>query len=101
MNIVQRELEAFLGSPLKIFVDGRWLPSASGKTFETRDPGIGRAIATVAEGDAHDVDLAVKGAWKAFHTSGWATMAANDRAVILHRLADLIDQNRDVIAHNE
>jgi aldehyde dehydrogenase (NAD+) len=55
----------------------------------------------VAEGDAHDIDLAVNAARKAFEKSGWATMPANDRAVILHRLADLIDKHRDTIAQIE
>ncbi|MGH9701550.1 MAG: aldehyde dehydrogenase family protein, partial [Candidatus Acidiferrales bacterium] len=38
---------------------------------------------------------------RAFQKSGWSTMAANDRAVILHRLADLVDRRREILAQIE
>src|SRR5579863_3165415 len=102
MNTVQAEVKNFLSSqPLKMFIGGRWVDSSSGKAFETRDPGDGKVIAKVAEGDARDIDLAVNAARQAFDKSGWATMPANDRAVVLHRLADLIDKHRDIIAQIE
>src|SRR5665213_1560056 len=42
-----------------------------------------------------------KAARAAFRKSGWAEMPANDRAVLLHRLADLIDKHRDILAQIE
>jgi aldehyde dehydrogenase (NAD+) len=87
--------------PLKMYVGGRWTGAVSGKTFETRDPGTGAVLARVAAGDAADVDAAVTAARDAFRRSGWATMPVNDRAVILHRLADLIDQRKDVLVQLE
>jgi acyl-CoA reductase-like NAD-dependent aldehyde dehydrogenase len=102
MNTAQAAVKDFLSpEPLKMFIGGRWVDSSSGNRFETRDPGNGEVIAKVAEGDARDIDLAVKAARQAFAKSGWSTMPANDRAVILHRLADLIDKNRDIIAQIE
>lgn len=102
MNIAQAEAKSFLSSqPLKMFIGGSWIDSSSGKSFETCDPGDAKVIARVAEGDARDIDLAVSAARQAFAKSGWATMPANDRAVILHRLADLIDKHRDIIAQIE
>ncbi len=102
MNGTQVEVESFLSrQPLKMFVGGKWVNSSSGKSFETRDPGAGNVVAKVAEGDARDIDAAVSAARKAFQKSGWATMPANDRAVILHRLADLIDKHRDILSHIE
>ncbi len=87
--------------PLKLFIGGRWVDSRSGETFETLDPGNGTVLARIAAGDAADVELAVADAHAAFRRSGWATMPPNDRAVILHRLADLIDQHQESIAQLE
>jgi len=47
------------------------------------------------------VDLAVDAAHEAFRRSGWATMPPNDRAVLLHRLADLIDRHTEILAQIE
>ncbi len=92
----------FLASqPLKLFIGGEWTNAASGATFETRDPGNGRVLATVAAGDHRDIDRAVNAAAAAFRTSGWATLPPNDRAVYLHRLADLVDKHRDILAQIE
>ncbi|EMS67032.1 Aldehyde dehydrogenase family 2 member C4 [Triticum urartu] len=45
----------------KLFINGAFVDAVSGKTFETRDPRTGDVIASIAEGDKKDVDLAVKG----------------------------------------
>lgn len=96
------EVTKFLSSqPLRLFIGGEWAHSKSGRTFETRDPGTGKVLATVASAEAADVDAAVFAARQAFQKSGWSTMAANDRAVILHRLADLVDKNREILAQIE
>ena len=50
----------------KLLIDGQWRDSVSGKTFETINPATEEVIAQVAEGDAADIDLAVKAARKAF-----------------------------------
>lgn len=102
MDKTQADVNKFLSSqPHKLFIGGKWVEAASGKTFETRDPGEGKVIARVAAGDAKDIDRAVNATREAFRKSGWATMPANDRAVIIHRLADLIDKHRDIIAQIE
>ena len=43
----------------KMLIDGKWVDSASGKTFETLNPATGEVIARVAEGDKADVDKAL------------------------------------------
>ena len=102
MNDPLSAVKQFLSAqPLKLFIGGRWVEAQSGKTFETLDPGEGRVLARVAAGDAADVDAAVAAAQEAFQNSGWATMPVNDRAVILHRLADLITKHQEIIAQIE
>ena len=54
------------------FIGGQWVPAASGKTFETINPATEEVIAEVAEGDAADVDLAVKAAREAFDNGPWS-----------------------------
>ena len=102
MQYPHPEVTKFLSNqPLKMFIGGAWTDAAGGGTFETRDPGDGKVIAKVAAGDKGDVDRAVAAAREAFRKSGWATLPANDRAVILHRLADLVDKNREILAQIE
>jgi len=96
------EVRKFLArSPIKMLIGGKWQESSSGATFTTRDPGSGEVLATIAEGRAEDIDKAVKAAGKAFRETGWATMMASDRAAVLHRLADLVDQHRENLAQLE
>lgn len=102
MTTIHPTLTSFLAEkPLKMFIGGRWVAALDGGTFETRDPGDNRVLATVSAGQAADVDQAVEAAQQAFRKSGWATMPANERAVILHRLADLVDKNREILAQLE
>src|SRR5690349_9588822 len=102
MNSTNPNVSQFLASqPFKLFIGGKWAEAKSGKTFETLDPGEGKVLAKVAAGDAADVDAAVAAAEQAFRKSDWGTMPVNDRAVILHRLADLIDQHQETISQIE
>ena len=70
----------------------------SGKTFETINPATEEVIAQVAEGDAADVDLAVKPPRKAFDRGPWSKMDARDRGRLMHKLADLIEEEHDELA---
>jgi aldehyde dehydrogenase (NAD+) len=81
-----------------LFIGGRWLDSASGKTFPTLNPATGETICQVAEGDKADIDLAVKAARKAFEEGPWPRMSASERGRLLHRLADLIEKNKEELA---
>lgn len=82
----------------KMLIDGQWCDSTSGKTFATINPATEEVIAQVAEGDAADIDLAVKAARRAFDTGPWRTTDARDRGRLLYKLADLIEQNIDELA---
>jgi hypothetical protein len=50
------------GAFKQMLIDGRWVDAASGKRFESRNPATGELLATVAEGDAADIDRAGRGA---------------------------------------
>ena len=85
----------------KMLIDGKWVDSASGRTFETINPATGDVIAHVAEGDAPDIDKATKAARKALEKGPWKKMSARERGACIYRLADLIEQNKDELAKLE
>ena len=85
----------------KLLIDNRWVPSESGKTFATINPSTGEEICQVAEADAPDVDKAVQAARRAFDQGPWRKMRASERGRLLHRLADLIEQNAEQLARLE
>ena len=82
----------------QLLIDGRWRDSVSGKTFETVNPATEEVIAEVAEGDAADIDLAVKAARKAFDSGPWRKTDARDRGRLMNRLADLVEENVEELA---
>jgi aldehyde dehydrogenase (NAD+) len=82
----------------QMLIGGKWVDSASGKTFETINPATAEVICQVAEGDKADIDKAVKAARKAFESGPWPKMAASERGRLLHKLADAIEANIDELA---
>src|SRR5689334_2200175 len=89
-------------SATKLLIDGKWVNSASGKTFPTINPSTGEVITQVAEADAVDVDRAVVAARAAFETGAWRRkMTASQRGAMLNRLADLIEKHADELAQLE
>jgi aldehyde dehydrogenase (NAD+) len=88
-------------SATKLLINGRWIPSESGKTFATVNPSTGEEICQVAEGDAADVEKAVRAARAAFDQGPWRKTTASERGLLLHRLADLIETHSDELARLE
>ncbi|WP_458414771.1 aldehyde dehydrogenase family protein [Schinkia sp. CFF1] len=89
----------FTSKPLKMFIGGQWVDAVSGKRTEIRNPADGRLITTAAEGDQEDVDRAVAAARKAFEEGPWPKMKPNERARLILKLADLIEENAEELAH--
>src|SRR5262249_42640814 len=81
-----------------LFIGGKWLDSASGKTFPAINPATGETICQVAEGDKADIDLAVKAARKALETGPWKKMDAAERGRLLFKLADLVEKEAEDLA---
>ncbi|KPI94744.1 Retinal dehydrogenase 1 [Papilio xuthus] len=86
----------------KLFIDNKWVDAVSGKTFDTYNPHDGSVIATVAEGDEADINLAVAAAKRAFHrNSEWRLMDAAQRWAILDKFADLVQRDTQYLAELE
>ncbi|MGH2843167.1 MAG: 5-carboxymethyl-2-hydroxymuconate semialdehyde dehydrogenase [Solirubrobacteraceae bacterium] len=69
------------------YIDGSFVPSVSGETFESLDPSTNRVLATAASGDAADVDAAVAAARRAFDEGDWTHLKAVERAAVLRAIA--------------
>jgi len=85
----------------KLLINNEWVESTSGKTFPTINPTTGQEICQVAEAGAADVDRAVSAAQAAFNGGPWCRMWAVERSRLLHRLADLIEENAEELARLE
>src|SRR5437763_11197841 len=99
---LQSEVERFVSAPVRrMLIDGKWVEAASGKTFETPNPATGEVLARVAEGDAEDIDRAVRAARRAFDGGKWPATAPAGREALLLRIADLIEKHGEVLAQLE
>jgi aldehyde dehydrogenase (NAD+) len=87
--------------PGRLFIDGEWCDSSSGETTRTINPATEEAITTVAKATREDAERAAAAARGAFDNSGWATLRGSERAKLLQRVADLIEQNSHELAYRE
>ena len=96
------EVASFLkGQPKKLFIAGRWVESAGGKTFATHDPATGDVLAAVAEANAEDVDRAVAAARKSFDRGTWRELPPAERAKVLWKIGDMIEERATELAQLE
>src|SRR5208283_1285821 len=100
-TVTERLRKAAPSFQTKLLIDGKFRDSASGRTFATVNPATEEVIAQVAEGEAADIDLAVKAARKAFDSGPWSKMDARDRGRLMNKLADLIEEHIDELAELE
>ena len=84
--------------PKGMLIDGEWTQAQSGETFETVNPATGSVLASVASGGPADVDRAVTAARRAFEEPSWADMNPHERTLVLLRVADAIEANREELA---
>src|ERR1700693_423977 len=98
---VDRSVEEFTAAPRKLFINGQWADAASGKTFATPNPATGQTLANVAEGDAEDINRAVRAARTAFDDGPWSRMTPSERGRIIWRIGDLILEHAEELAQLE
>ncbi len=98
---IDKRVDDFIATDRQLFIDGKWVDAASGRTFVTPNPATGEALASVAEGDAEDVDRAVRAARRAFEDGPWAHMTPSERGRLIWRIGDLILEHVDELAQLE
>ena len=97
---VPASLRDWLAKPRPMLIDGKWVMAKSGKTFDVQDPATEQKLTTVAEGDAADIDAAVKAARRAL-TGPWGKMTPSARGRMIHKIGDLILEHLDELAQLE
>jgi len=83
-----------------LLIDGRRVPSLSGRYFDSIDPATEELIGRVAEGGAEDIDVAVRSARAAFERN-WGRLPGRDRGRILLAFADQIRAHADELVELE
>jgi len=83
-----------------LFIDGKFVPAASGKTFTSTNPANGEVVCEVAEGDKVDVDKAVKAARACFE-GAWSATPVGERGRLLLRVAKGIQDRMQELANLE
>jgi len=78
----------------KMYINGEWVDSYSGKKIETLNPENNEVWATVPEANEKDVDKAVQSAQKAFQNN-WSSLHPRDRAKYLRLIADQLRANAE------
>ncbi|KYK03927.1 aldehyde dehydrogenase [Micrococcus sp. CH3] len=78
------------------FIGGEWTPPVKGQYFENVTPVTGKVFCEVARGTAEDIDVALDAAWKA--APAWGATSAAERALVLHRIADRMEENLEMLA---
>ena len=78
------------------FIGGEWTPPVKGQYFENVTPVTGKVFCEVARGTAEDIDVALDAAWKA--APAWGATSAAERALVLHRIAERMEENLEMLA---
>lgn len=81
------------------FIGGKWVAPASGEYFDNISPVDGKAFTKAARGNKEDVDKALDAAHAAFKK--WSKTAAAQRSKVLLDIADVIEQNLELLARVE
>ena len=84
-----------------MWINGRWTASKEGKVLPVENPATGDIIDNVVNGTAADVAAAVSAAKEAFADGRWSGKAPRERALVLSRMADIVEQRQKEIARIE
>lgn len=95
------KVKDFLDQVEGFFIDGEYVKSDSGKTFDVVNPATEEVIATLSEAQEEDVDRAVEAARKAFDEGPWTQMEAAERERMIYKFADLLEAHREELAQLE
>jgi betaine-aldehyde dehydrogenase len=85
----------------QLFIDGQWVNASSGETIDVINPANGEVVGRVQSATREDVDRAVAAARRAFDEGTWSGVGYADRAAILWKAADLLEQRTQEIAKVE
>ena len=78
------------------YIGGKWVAPVKGQYFDNISPVTGKPVCQVARGSAEDIELALDAAHKA--KEGWGNASSTERANILMKIAQRMEDNLDMLA---
>ncbi len=84
-----------------LYIAGKWTEAADDGTSQTINPYDATPLDTLAEAGPADVDAAVAAAREAFDDGPWRRSTVTERAALLSKIADLLQRDREQLAHTE
>jgi acyl-CoA reductase-like NAD-dependent aldehyde dehydrogenase len=88
MVVETKDAKATSARVYRLYIAGDWRDSATGETFERRNPANGELVETIAWGDERDAERGIDAAREAFDGGAWSKAPAQTRAVVLRKIAD-------------
>ena len=74
-----------------LYIGGQFVPPIKGNRMDIINPANGEVLASVANGDAADVDIAINAAWDAF--PAWRQTTARERAEMMYKISEKVEQH--------
>jgi 5-carboxymethyl-2-hydroxymuconic-semialdehyde dehydrogenase len=97
----ERRIPSDLPGRIRHYIDGEFVDSADGDTFEVLDPVTNETYVRAASGKKADIDRAVSAARRAFTEGPWPRMLPRERSRVLHRIADIVESRDARLAELE
>ena len=85
----------------QLYVGGRWEKRSEGERREIRCPADGHLVAEIDEAGPQDTAAAIAAAREAFDDGAWPPAPRSSAARLLHRVADLLERDKEVVARAE
>jgi len=98
---VSEATQRFLCKPQRMFIGGAWLEASDGASAEVIEPSTEGVLTRIPMGTQDDLDRAVRAARAQFDGGPWSQLKPLERERLIHRLADLIEDNADELAQIE
>ncbi|WP_120003782.1 5-carboxymethyl-2-hydroxymuconate semialdehyde dehydrogenase [Nesterenkonia muleiensis] len=94
-------IPAKLPERIQHYIDGEFVDSADGETFEVLNPVTNEAYIEVSAGKTEDIDRAAATAQRTFDSGVWANALPRERSRVLHKIADIVEERGARLAELE
>lgn len=91
-NIPSHLLDSF-------YIDGSWVPGSSKTRKDIVSPSTEEVVASVPLATSDEMEMAIATAKRAFQSGPWPRLPPRERSALMHRLADKLGENRELVAH--
>jgi acyl-CoA reductase-like NAD-dependent aldehyde dehydrogenase len=83
------------GTSRRMFVDGQWADASNGATYGVPNPATEETVGTAPDATVVDMQRAIAAARRAFDDGPWPRSSHEDRARVLHRIADGLEKRKE------